>query len=63
MPAGNDGDMTQTIAIIANAVLATGVAAVLAFVMHVPYRLRRHRAAPHVVYAAGAGERELSRAA
>ena len=63
MPAGNDGGMTQTIAIIVNALLAVGLVTGLAVVMHVPSRLHRHRALQHAVYRPGTEEQQLSRAA
>jgi hypothetical protein len=44
MPAGNDGDMTQTIAIIVNALLAAGIVTALAVVLRLPHRLPRRRA-------------------
>ena len=42
--------MTQTLAIIVNALLAVGMVACLAIVMRIPYRLRRRRALEHAVY-------------
>ena len=56
--------MTQTIAIIVNAVLMAGIVGALAIVMRIPFRLDRRRAAGNVVYVPGSeDERELSRAA
>ena len=44
MSPGNDGDMTQTTAIIVNALLAAGIVTALAVLMHLPHRLRHRRA-------------------
>jgi hypothetical protein len=55
--------MTQTIAIIVNALLAVGIVTALAVVMHTPYRLHRRRALEHAVYMPGRTEQQLSRAA
>ena len=63
MPAGNDGDMTQTTAIIVNALLAAGIVTALAVVMHLPGRLHRRRALEHAVYMPDSVEQRLSRAA
>lgn len=63
MPAGNDGDMTQTLAITVNALLAVGIVTALAVVMHLPHRLHRRRALEHAVYVPGTEEQRLSRAA
>jgi hypothetical protein len=40
--AGNDGSMTQTIAIIANGVLMAALVVALTHVMRIPFRLERH---------------------
>jgi hypothetical protein len=55
--------MTQTTAIIVNALLAAGVVAGLAYVMHTPFRLRHPRALTHAVSMPDTGVDELSRAA
>jgi hypothetical protein len=55
--------MTQTSAIIVNALLAVGIAALLAYVMRTPFRLRHPRRLTHAVYMPKTGEDELSRAA
>lgn len=56
--------MTQTIAIIVNAILMVGIVGAVAYVIAVPFRLDRRRALANVVYVPGGeGERELSRAA
>ncbi len=55
--------MTQTLAIIVNALLAVGVVTLLASVMRIPYRLHRRRALEHAVYMRDSFEQKLSRAA
>lgn len=42
--------MTQTTAIIVNAILMAGVVGALACVLGIPFRLRRRRTVEHVVY-------------
>jgi len=55
--------MTQTTAIIVNALLAAGIVTALAVVMHLPRRLHRRRALEHAVYMPDSVEQRLSRAA
>ena len=55
--------MTQTIAVIVNAVLAVGLVTGLFLVMRTPFRLHRPRGLTHAVYTPSADERELIRAA
>ncbi len=55
--------MTQTLAIIVNALLAAGLVTALTLVMRTPYRLHRSRAFEHAVYKPGTEEQQLSRAA
>jgi hypothetical protein len=56
--------MTQTTAIIINAILGVGIVAVLTYFMRIPYRLGRSRTAGPVAYVRrNEDERELSRAA
>jgi hypothetical protein len=55
--------MTQTLAIIVNALLDAGIVTALAVVLHLPHRLQRPRALEHAVYMPGTEEQRLSRAA
>ena len=55
--------MTLTIAIIVNAVLMAGIVAVIARMIHLPYRIERRLHLQHAVYVPGVEENELSRAA
>jgi hypothetical protein len=56
--------MTQTTAIIINAILGVGLVAALTYVMRIPFRLGRSRTVEHALYVHGnEDERELSRAA
>lgn len=55
--------MTQTIAIIVNAVLAAGIVTALLLVMRTPFRLHRPRGLTTAVYDRTRNERELARAA
>lgn len=55
--------MTQTLAIIVNALLAVGAVTFLAIVTRIPYRLGRRRALEHAVYMRDSVEQKLSRAA
>lgn len=55
--------MTQTTAIIVNALLAAGVVTALAVVMRHPFRLDRRRALEHAVYVPERTEQHLPRAA
>jgi len=52
--------MTQTIAVIVNAILAAGIVTALFLVMRTPFRLHRSRGLTTAIYRE---ERELSRAA
>jgi len=60
--ARNDGGMTQTIAIIVNALLMAGVVAAVARAIHLPFRIERPRIPRRAVYEPRE-EDELSRAA
>jgi hypothetical protein len=55
--------MTQTIAIIVNAVLMAGIVAALARIIHLPFRIERHRILRQVADLPQDERDELSRAA
>jgi hypothetical protein len=56
--------MTLTIAIVANAVLMTGIVAALARFVHLPFRIDKHLVKlEHAIYVPGEEERDFSKAA
>ena len=62
-PADDHVVMTLTIAIIVNAVLMAGIVAVVARMIHLPYRIERRLHLLHAVYVPGEEDNELTRAA